>query len=70
MERIKCKGCGEFLVKADVGYGIADEKALVTTFKMISRLGSAGPGAAGPLDDMDEYRCGACGKNSFEIVSA
>ena len=69
MERIKCKKCGEFLTSANFGYAVADEKTLVTTFKMIASLGKDQVGLKNPLDNMDEYICGACGHNCFEIVN-
>lgn len=58
MERLKCKKCGEYLVKAKTERGEMDAAGLVLFFKMV-----------GEPDPLDGYVCGACGNSSsFELV--
>ena len=62
-ERVQCKQCNEFLTRAITESGPMEEADLVLTLKMIK-------GAVGSLDNMGDFKCGACGGDSFRIIAA
>ncbi len=65
-ERVKCQGCGEYLVSAVGSTGLPmDEEGVVTFFKMIKSLQAGG---SLPME-MDDIVCGACGSRNFDIVT-
>lgn len=58
-ERVRCKKCGKYLVKAETSMGPLDEEGLVMTFKLMSKYGGVG----------SVMVCDGCGGHSFELVA-